>query len=396
MPYDFSTLQSRAKAHSSKWESMYSANPNTPSDIVPFSAADMELKNPPEIASGVSEYLKNTIMGYTSVPDSYYDAVVSWAKRRHHWNIEKDWILTYPGVIPAMYHAICACTNPGDGVIIFTPVYFPFYKAVEHSGRKMIQSALLNKGDHYEIDFEDFARKAKQSDTTMLLLCSPHNPVGRVWTREELARLSEICLENNVLIVADEIHHDLILPGYHHTVLSMISEEVAQKSIILTAPTKTFNIAGMKVSNAVIQNPELKKKMADFRFQNFVFDCNMAGYKAAEIAYNECEQWLDELLNLLDANKQLLNNFFHEKFSQLQVYELEGTYLQWIDCRNLGMDYKELERFLQQEAYLFTDEGYMFGKDGEGFERINIACPTHVLETALNRFYDAWMKRQKR
>lgn len=223
MKYDFTTQVSRENTGSSKWDGMYAANPNVPEGTVPFSVADMEFKNPPQIAEDIGEYLKNSIMGYTFATDAYYDAVIGWMKRRHNWDIKKEWIVEYPGVVPALYHMVNLFTAPGDGVLLFTPVYYPFYNAVRKGGRTLAESRLLLTGDHYEIDFADFEEKAKDPKNKLLLLCSPHNPVGRVWTKEELAKIGEICLKNNVMVVADEIHNDLIMPGYEHTVYATVS-----------------------------------------------------------------------------------------------------------------------------------------------------------------------------
>ncbi len=393
MKYDFETLVSRKNTGSSKWDGMYAANPNVPDGIVPFSVADMEFKNAPEIAEKVSEYLKNTIMGYTFATDAYYDAVIGWMKRRHQWDIKKEWIVEYPGVVPALFHMVKLFSEPGDGVILFTPVYYPFYNAVKMGGRTLNESRLILHDGHYEIDFDDFEKKAKDEKNKLCLLCNPHNPVGRVWSKQELKRIGEICLKHHVLVVSDEIHNDLIMPGYEHTVYATVSEEMAQNSIICTAPSKTFNMAGMMTSNIIVPNPELKKKVYDYRESQAVYFCNMAGYKACEVAYNECEEWLDELLIVLEDNRRLLENFMKEHFPQINVFRLEGTYLQWLDCRGLGLSYRELGKFMTEEAYIFTDEGYVFGEPGEGFERINLACPTRVLKEALERMEFAWNRR---
>lgn len=354
MKYDFTTQVSRENTGSSKWDGMYAANPNVPEGTVPFSVADMEFKNPPQIAEGIGEYLKNSIMGYTFATDAYYDAVIGWMKRRHNWDIKKEWIVEYPGVVPALYHMVNLFTAPGDGVLLFTPVYYPFYNAVRKGGRTLAESRLLLTGDHYEIDFADFEEKAKDPKNKLLLLCSPHNPVGRVWTKEELAKIGEICLKNNVMVVADEIHNDLIMPGYEHTVYATVSEEMAQNCIVCTSPSKTFNMAGMMTSNIIVPNPELKQKVYDYRESQAVFFCNMAGYKGCEIAYNDCEDWLEELLPILDHNRRVVEDFMAEHFPQIKVMRLEGTYLQWLDCRGLGLTYKELEAFMTQEAFIFT------------------------------------------
>lgn len=395
MKYDFETILSRKGTGSGKWNTMYKKNPQVPDGIIPFSVADMELKNAPQISEGLGEYLKQSVLGYTYATDAYYDAVIGWMKRRHHWEIQKDWIVEYPGVIPALYHMVQLFTEPGEGVLLLSPVYYPFYEAVERTGRTLIESPLLLRDGSYEIDFADFEEKASREENKLFLLCSPHNPVGRVWTKEELRRIGEICLKHHVMVVADEIHHDLIMPGYEHTVYATVSEEMAQNCVICTAPSKTFNLAGLMTSNLIVPNPELKKKVRAYRTSQAVYFCNMAGYKACEIAYSQCEDWLEELLTVLDTNRQLAETFFRERLPQIQVTRLEGTYLLWLDCRKLGLSCEELESFMTNEALLFTDEGYLFGKAGEGFERINLACPAWVLKEALERMEAAWKKRNQ-
>nr|WP_319510712.1 aminotransferase class I/II-fold pyridoxal phosphate-dependent enzyme [uncultured Draconibacterium sp.] len=228
MKYDFETLISRKNTGSGKWDGMYKENPDVPDGIVPFSVADMEFKNPPQVAEGISAYLKNSILGYTFATDAYYNAVIGWMKRRHQWDIKKDWIVEYPGVVPALFHLVKLFTEPDEGVILFTPVYYPFYNAVRNGGRTLVETQLKLTGDRYEIDFDDFEEKAKNSRNTLCILSNPHNPVGRVWTEEELARIGKICLDYNVMVIADEIHQDLIMPGYKHKVYATISEEMAK------------------------------------------------------------------------------------------------------------------------------------------------------------------------
>lgn len=388
MKYDFETLISRKGVGSSKWDGMYKINPNLSTKIVPFSVADMEFKNAPQIAEGIYEYLKNNIMGYTNATDSYYDAVISWWKRRHDWEIKKEWIVEYPGIVPALYHFVKLFTKENEGVILMTPVYYPFYNAVRKGGRKIVESQLKLNGNRYEIDFEDFETKAKDPANTLFIMSNPHNPVGRVWTEEELRKIEKICRENGVMVVSDEIHADLVLKGYKHTTFGKISKN----SIICTAPSKTFNTAGLMTSNVIIENPQLKEKVYNYREEQAVFFCNMAGYKACEIAYNQCEDWLEELLTVLENNKKLINEYISEKLPQIKIIELEGTYLQWLDFRNLGMKGEELEKFMTEKAMLFLDEGYIFGECGDGFERINLACPTWVLKEALDRLYVAVQK----
>lgn len=384
MKYDFTTLVPRWNYGSAKWNLMKKQYPGVSPDTVPFSVADMELKNPPEITSGLQEYLNNLILGYTAPTDGYFDAVCAWMKRRHNWDVNRESILCTPGVVNAFFIAVKALTDPGDGVIIMTPVYYPFYMAIEKNGRKIIRNQLIEKDGHYFIDFEDLARKAKGPHAKALLFCSPHNPVGRVWTKEELEEVGRICMDNGVKVISDEIHFDLVMPGYRHTVFASISEEFAQNSIVCTAPSKTFNLAGMQTSNIVIPNEEIRDKFAESSLTGH-FSLSILGYKACELAYTRCGQWIEELIGFIHQNHTLLKKYLAEHLPEIKVYDLEGTYLQWMDFRKLGMEAKALEEFLHAKAEIFFDEGYLFGEEGNGFERMNIACPTKAMMEGLER-----------
>lgn len=385
MKYDFTTIVDRSKMSSGKWDGMKKACPELPEGIIPFSVADMELKNAPEIIDGLKDFLDDVILGYTSPSKGYLDSVCSWMKTRHNWEINEEWIVTSPGVVPAFFNAVKAYTEPGEGVIIMTPVYYPFEMAMQLNGRNVVKNQLINNNGHYEIDFADFEEKAKDSKNKVLLFCSPHNPVGRVWTKEELLKVADICLANDILIISDEIHFDLIMPGYEHTVFASLSEEIADHCIVCTAPSKTFNLAGMQASNIIIKNPDIRKKLSDELMTSAMFMLGILGYKSCELAYTKCSPWLDELLVLLDTNRKLVEDFMAANIPEIKVCPLEGTYLQWWDCRGLGLEYKELEEFMTKKAYMFFDEGHMFGSEGDGFERINLACPTAVLQEALER-----------
>lgn len=393
MAYDFINIHKRFNTGSGKWNTLTKYGVNEADDIIPFSVADMEFVTAPEIIDALKHELDSSIMGYAGPTSNYLDAVCSWFRTRQNWNAKPEWILNTHGVVNAFFEAVKTYTNPGDGVILFTPVYHPMYMAVNFTGRKLIASPLISTGKSYEIDFADFERKASEPNTKMLILCSPHNPVGRVWTREELERIGNICLKNNVLVVSDEIHSDLIMPGHTHTVFASISDEFANNCLVLTAPSKTFNIAGLQVSNIFIPNPELREKyLASLKLTNPMPTCNILGYVASEAAYKNCAEWLDECLSVIDGNRKIIADFMSREFPQIRVYELEGTYLLWLDLNGLGIDYRELERINHEEAKLFFDEGYIFGEQGEGFERWNIACPTKYIHDALERFKSAYKK----
>jgi len=385
MKYDFESFVDRRDTGSGKWEHMIRCNPDVSRGVVPFSVADMELKNPPEITEGLKKYIDSTILGYTQPTENYLNAVCDWMKRRHGWAIQRDWIIGSPGVVNALFLTVKAFTNPGDGIIIQTPVYYPFYAAIERNGRTLVKNPLIYTGSNYIIDYDDLERKAHDPKNKVLMFCSPHNPVGRVWTPEELTRVGEICLRNNVLIISDEIHFDLVMPGHKHTVLANVSEDLANNTIVCTAPSKTFNLAGMQTSNIIIPNEKIRAVYLREMASNGFYSLNILGYKACEIAYTECEEWLEQLLELIYHNHLELKKFIEKNIPIIKVIDLEGTYLQWMDFRALDLSKYELEKLMHLEAEVFFDEGYLFGEEGAGFERMNIACPTRVMNDGLKR-----------
>ena len=385
MKYDFVTLLSRKESGSAKWEQMYEWNPNVKEDIVPFSVADMEIKNPPEVISGLKQYLDTTILGYTKASPAFLNSVISWLKRRHNYEVRKEWIVPTPGVVNAFYAAVNAFTKPEEGVIIFRPVYYPFSMAIEKNGRKLINCPLKNENNYYTIDYEKFEEEAKKPENKLLIFCSPHNPVGRVWKKEELEKVAEIAIKNNLIVVADEIWNDLIMPGYKHTVMATISKDLEERLLTCTAPSKTFNLAGLATSSIIIKNKKIREIYIETLQKMRSSTVNILGFKACEIAYNNCEQWLEELIQVLDTNQKIIKNFFDTKFPKIKVNLIEGTYLLWLDFRALGLSNEELENFMHIKAEFFTDEGYIFGNESSGYERINLAAPTWVIEAALKR-----------
>lgn len=386
MKYDFETLIPRKNMGSRKWDTMVQHNPNAAEDVIPMSTADMEFKNPPELAEGLKEYIDHSILGYTMPNDAFYASVVRWMKDRHQWDIKPEWLVQAPGVVNALFGIVKTFTEPGDGIIIMQPVYHPFAMAITQNNRVLVNNALIHDGNTYQIDFEDLEKKAKDPKNKMLIFCSPHNPIGRVWTREELEKVGRICIDNNVLVVSDEIHFDFIQTGYKHTVFASISEEFAQHCIICTAPSKTFNIAGLKISNIVIPNDELRKKLLE-KYQRD-FSSNALGIQACRICYDRCGAWKDEMLCMIEYNYQQVKRFVEEKIPQIKVTELQGTYLLWLDCTGLGLSDEQLEK-LTLDADLYLNQGRMFGEGGSGFERVNLACPTRYLIAAMERLKKA-------
>ena len=389
MKYDFTTQVSRENTGSSKWDGMYAANPNVPEGTVPFSVADMEFKNPPQIAEGIGEYLKNSIMGYTFATDAYYDAVIGWMKRRHNWDIKKEWIVEYPGVVPALYHMVNLFTAPGDGVLLFTPVYYPFYNAVRKGGRTLAESRLLLTGDHYEIDFADFEEKAKDPKNKLLLLCSPHNPVGRVWTKEELSQIADICYENGTLVISDEIHADLTLPPYKHPTFALISEKARMNSLVFMSPSKAFNMPGLASSYAIIENDELRHQFQVYMEASEFSEGHLFAYLSVAAAYSHGTEWLDQVVAYIKGNIDFTESYLKERIPAIRMIRPQASYLIFLDCRELGLNQEELNRLFVEDAHLALNEGTTFGKEGEGFMRLNVACPRATLEKALRQLEQA-------
>ncbi len=389
MKYNFETAPDRRGTGAFKWNSMYEAKPDVSDGVIPFSVADMEFQNPQPLLDGMAKYVSQAVYGYTGPTHAYYESVINYMKRRHNWDIQKDWIITTPGVVPALNELVKAFSEPGDGVIITRPVYYPFSMAIENSGRKLVNVSLINRDGHYEMDFEGLEKAAKDPSTKLMILCSPHNPVGRVWTEDELRKLASICNSNGVMILSDEIHFDFVFPGHKHTVLATLSEEIAQNNIFCTAPSKTFNLGGVQVSNIIIPNPKLREQYNEYHKSMGMLSLNMFAYKIGELVYNTCGDWFEELMQVLDTNRKLVEQYITTYLPQIKVIPLEGTYLQWLDCRALGMSGKELETFMQENAELFFDEGYIFGEEGDGFERWNLACPTKYIQEGLERLRKA-------
>ena len=393
MHYDFETIIPRCHVGSSKWKELKKISPNIPDTIIPFSVADMEFLNAPEIIEGLKKFLDHTVLGYSGSTSVFKEIVCDWMKRKKNWDAKPEWLNNINGIVSALFMMVQTFTNPGDGVLLLTPIYYPMYKAITNNNRKLVESPLIYNGSRYEIDFDDFAKKAADPTVKLFMMSSPHNPCSRVWTRGELEKLGKICNEHHILVISDEIHFDLIMPGYKHTVYASISEEFANNCIICTSPSKTFNLAGMQLSNIFIPNKELRdqyKKM--LRTISLSRECNILGYQSCMLAYEHGETWLIEVLKIIDKNKKIVEIFLQKEFPQIRVTPLEGTYLLWMNFNEFGIDYKELERINKEEAHLFFDEGYIFGDGGKGFERWNLACPTKYIYEGLERLKNSYKK----
>lgn len=393
MTYDFESLVDRRGVGSVKWDQMIAWKADVSHDAVPLSIADMEFKNPPEVIEGLKAYLDDSILGYTAPYASFQKAVIDWQQKRHQWTIEADWIVHTQGIVAAFYAAIRAFSKAGDGVIVFRPVYHPFLEAILDNDRKEVNVPLIETDGYYTIDFEGFEKAAAHSDNKILLFCSPHNPVGRVWTKEELEKLADIVIKHDLFLISDEIWYDFVANGHQHHVTATIHPQLTSRMISCTAPSKSFNLAGAGLSNIIIEDPDVrsrfKKEVALVRGDLI----NAFGYKACELAYTQSEKWLDELLKVIRTNHQLVHDFFKQEFPLIKAPLPEGTYLQWLDFRALGLSNEELEQFLHEEAEFFTDEGYIFGSEGDGFERINVALPTKQLDIQLKKLKAALVRR---
>lgn len=381
MKYDFTSIPDRRGTGSSKWNAAKGASPES----VPLSVADMEFNTAPEIRKALKTLADKAVLGYTEATQEYYDAVCGWMKRRHNFDVKPEWIYKTPGVVNALGFLIQAATKEGEGIILFSPVYYPFDMAVLANNRKIVYSELKIVNGRYEIDFDDFAKKAADSNNTAVMFCSPHNPVGRVWEKAELERFCDILLQNNLFLIDDEIHNDLIMPGYEHTVLATISEDVLYNCAVCTAPSKTFNLAGLQCSNIIVPNSKIRANLNACGMMAMQTHLNIFAYTACIAAYNKSEAWLDELITVIHSNAKYVENFMAENFPEIKVFKLEGTYLQWLDMRALGMTYREM-RIMLEKAGLYFDNGELFGRAGRGYQRINLACSAGTLEKSMQRF----------
>ena len=381
MAYDFTTLPDRWNAGAFKYEHMKEKKPDVSRDAVPLSVADMEFLDPPEVVEGLKAYLDHNVLGYTGPTDAYYAAVQGWMERRHGFRPRKEWFITSPGIVPALYELVKALTQPGDGVLMLSPVYHPFRFCAQEQGREAVFCPLIEGERTYDVDFELFETLCARPEVKLFLLCSPHNPVGRIWKREELLRLSEICLKNNVVMVADEIHGDLILPGYTFVSVGTLPEKYVKNTVICTAPSKTFNLAGMQCSNLFAADEGLRERL---KKEGHYPTLTALGYESCRLAYTYGEPWLEALRTVLGENKKLVGTYIAQNIPVIRPFELMGTYLMWLDCRGLGLGKEALEEAMI-EAELFFDEGYIFGAEGAGFERLNLACPAWVLQKAMEK-----------
>ncbi|MCE8585959.1 pyridoxal phosphate-dependent aminotransferase [Bacteroides fragilis] len=379
MKYDFDEIISRRNSNSYKWDAVMEEG------VLPMWVADMDFRTAPAVVEVLRKRMDHGIFGYTKVPPVYYDAIINWFTRRHGWQIDRDWIIYTSGVVPALSAIIKALTVPGDRVLVQTPVYNCFFSSIRNNGCEIVANPLVYTNGTYRIDFDDLARKATDPKVKLLLLCNPHNPVGRVWTQAELMCIGEICLRNDVLVVADEIHCELVYSGHTYIPFASISDDFRNRSVTCTSPSKAFNLAGLQIANIFAADESVRVKIDKAINLNEVCDVNPFGVEALVAAYNDGEEWLEELKCYLSDNYLYMRTFFNKYLPQFPVVKLEGTYLVWVDCSVLNRSSKEIAEILLKAEKLWINEGSMYGEAGEGFIRINIACPRQILIDGLNR-----------
>lgn len=389
MKYDFDKVIDRSGTSAKKWEPDNLKLMFGYEDVLPFWIADMDFEVAEPIVDALRKRVEHKIYGYTGRPESYYNAIIDWTKRRFGWDIKKEWIEYTPGIVPAINYLIQALCAPGDKVLIQQPVYYPFANAIKNNGCHLVVNALKEKGDSYEIDFDDFEEKLKDPRVKMFILCSPHNPISRIWTEEELIKMGELCLENNVVIISDEIHNDLVYSEHKHIMFGSLKEEFAQNSVTCTAPSKTFNLAGMQASNIIIPNKDIMTKFREQLERNNIVLQSPLSIVSVEAAYNEGEEWLEQLLSYLEENINFMKNYLAENLPKAKLTDVQATYLGWIDLREYETDGAKLENWIVKEGKVALDGGTWFGEGGSGFVRMNFACPRELLEQGLERLCKA-------
>ena len=377
---NFDEVTVRRGSHCYKWDLPKN------DDVIPMWVADMDFKAAPAIRRAIQQRVEHGVFGYTLVPDSYYNAIINWFHRRHQWDIKKEWIIYTTGVVPAVTCAIKAIAQPGENVVMQTPAYNCFFTCIKNSGCQIVENRLVRKGDSYVIDFDDFEQKCADEKTTVFLLCNPHNPSGRVWTREELTRLNEICMKHGVRVIADEIHCELVMPGYTYTPFAAINADCQDNCVVLNSPSKSFNIAGLQTANIICKDTTWRYRIDRVVNIHEVCDLNPFGPVALEAAYNESEDWIDDLNQYLWGNYQAMKAFLNEHLPQIEVLKMEGTYLPWLNIKPLGISSDEAMHRILHNGKVMVNSGTMYGKEaGEGYLRLNIACPRTVMMKGLER-----------
>ncbi len=380
---DFDKIIDRHNTRSLKYD--FAKRRGMPEDVLPLWVADMDFETSSYIQDALKERINHGIFGYSEVQTPYFEIVRNWMKIYHNWIPEEKWLIKTPGVVFALAMAVKAYTQPNDSVLIQQPVYYPFSEVIEDNGRKVVSNDLyLDNDNRYHIDFDDFERKIVENHIKLFLLCSPHNPAGRVWTVEELRKIGDICLKYGVIVVSDEIHQDFVFQG-KHTVFANLGEKYQQNCIICTSPSKTFNLASMLISNIFIPNTQLRRKFRKEVDASGMSQLSVLGLVATETAYSKGEEWYCKMIEYVRGNIEFTKKYIAENMPDVSMIDIEGTYLVWLDFRKTGLSADELDRRIIHKAKLWLDSGKIFGKCGEGFQRINVACPQSILKEALDR-----------
>ncbi len=387
MRYDFDRIIDRRGTDCIKFDT--AAEHGIPEDALPLWVADMDFPAPQPVLDALNERVRHGIFGYSDAGSDYYAAAASWFERRHGWRPEEAWLVKTPGVVYALAMAVRALTHPGDAVLIQTPVYPPFYRVIRENGRRLVENPLIYRAGRYEIDFADFERKLDESGAKLFILCSPHNPVGRVWTEAELREMARICARRGVVVVSDEIHCDFAHPGHPHSILLKAAPELAERAIVCTAPSKTFNLAGLQASNIWIPGAELRERFTAEIARCGGSELNLFGMVACRAAYAAGEEWFEQCWAYILDNFAFLRAFLAERLPQIKLVEPEGTYLAWLDCSGLGLEPAALEDLIVNKAKLWLDSGAIFGQAGAQFQRVVLACPRATLKEALERLEKA-------
>ena len=391
MQYDFDTPIDRTHTWSIKHD--FKKENGKADDILPLWVADMDFRSPDSVVEALKKAVDHGIFGYSRADESYFDAVAAWYQKRHHLTLQPEWMTCTPGIVFALSIAVRAFTQEGDAALIQPPVYHPFSRAILRNKRTLVENPLVLKDGHYEMDLEDLEQKVLDEHVKLMILCNPHNPVGRVWTREELTALADICLRHHVYVISDEIHGDFVWQGHEQTPYASISEEACLHSMMCTAPSKTFNLAGMATSNLFIPDPEMRRKFRSELLDVGQENMNRLGLFACRAAYEGGGEWLDQLIGYLAGNLALVRDFCKNRVPQIQLVEPEGTYLAWLDCRELGMTDDELMAFFSDDAKVWLDPGTHSGEQGSGFMRFNLGSSRSVIAQALDQIEAAWKKR---
>jgi len=382
----FDKIYDRSTGESYKWRGALVSHP----DLIGMSVADMDFPLAQPIQKGLTDYITHDgIFGYDRVSDDYYNSVISWMERRHHWSISKDAIVLTAGVVMSINVAVQSLTEVDDAIMIMTPVYYPFRNAIENNHRHLVTTSLTIVDNRYELDFTAFEKAIAEHNVKMLIFCHPHNPVGKVWSRDELQHIGEICEKYHVIVISDEIHMDFVYEPRHHIPFVCVDERFKDFTITCTAASKSFNLAGFYNSNIIIDNRELRQQFIKGLSRNGISSSNNLGMLATQLAYSDGEEWFNEVKAYIKGNIDFMDDYLKTRLPMLKMMRTEGLYLTWVDCRALGLDAKALDHFMLEQAHLYLDDGALFGKEGEGFQRFNMACSRKMLKRALQQLESA-------